>query len=385
VLKQFSAGKGFGDNVVYQGDIDAASAFLKNNPSPKVLCVDIASAETAPAALDRLADVCDPDIKVIVSGKINEYSFYCWLVEVGITNYLLKPFTLAMLETTYAKAAEVRSAATIAAAAEEKKDGKVISVIGTRGGVGATTVVVNLAWILANHHKQKTAILDFDPQLGTVALALDVEPGRGLREALEKPDRIDGLFMDRVMVKLDEQLSILSTEEGLEDNIAASQAASEALMKQTRPKFSHIVIDVPRHLSPYTRHALGHADHIVCVTEYTIMGLRESLRYLEYCRDMLKRTPVFVGNRTGMAGKHQMPQAEFEKGLGVKIAYNIPFVIDAHAAATAGELLAETAKNSPATKALHALAAQFVDGAEAKEKESAGKSKSLLGFLKGGK
>ena len=96
---------------------------------------------------------------------------------------------------------------------------------------------------------------------------------------------------------------------------------------------------MPRFLSPYTRHALGQADHIICVTEYTIMGLRESLRYLEYCRDVLKRPAIFVGNRTGMAGKHQMPQEEFEKGLGQKIACNIPFVIDAHAAATAGERL----------------------------------------------
>src|SRR5262249_7022182 len=145
------------------------------------------------------------------------------------------------------------------------------------------------------------------------ALALDLEPGKGLREALEKPERIDSLFMDRVMVKLDEQLSILSTEEGLEENIVVSAASAEALYKQTRPKFSHVVVDVPRILTPYTRYALAHADHIICVTEYTIKGLRESLRYLEYCRDSLKvSVPMFVVNRSGMAGKHQMPNAEFE-------------------------------------------------------------------------
>ncbi len=382
VLKQFALKQGWGEAVILQGDIDTASAFLKTNASPKVLCVDIPSAEAAPAALDRLADVCDPGIKVIVSGKINEYSFYCWLVEVGISNYLLKPFTPAALETAYGKSVEVPAAAH-APAAEVKKDGKIISVFGSRGGVGASTIAVNLAWLLAHKLEQKTALLDFDPQLGTAALALDLEPGRGLREALEKPDRIDGLFMDRVMVRLDDQLSILSTEESLEENVAASAAAAEALFKQTRPKFSHVVVDLPRTLSPYTRYALGHSDHIICVTEYTIMGLRESLRYLEYCRDVLKvPLPIFVGSRVGMAGKHQMPQPEFEKGLGQKVAYNIPFILDAHAAATAGELLVETTKNAPAIKALHSLASHFVEGTEIKEPQT---KKGLFGLIKGRK
>jgi pilus assembly protein CpaE len=385
VLKQFCAKLGWSDTVIHEGDIDAATAFLKGTPSPHVLCVDVASAEAAPAALDKLADVCDPGIKVIVSSKINEYSFYSWLVEVGISNYLLKPFTLAALEAAYKKATDVPVVAHEAAAvaAETKKDGRIITVIGTRGGVGASTIAVNLAWLLGHKLQQKTALLDFDPQLGTVALALDLEPGRGLREVLEKPERIDGLFMDRVMVRMDEYLSILSTEESLEENVSASAAAAEALFKQTRPKFSHIVVDVPRTLSPYTRYALGNSDHIICVTEYTIMGLRESLRYLEYCRDILKvRPPIFVASRTGMAGKHQMPNAEFEKGLGHKVDFNVPFILDAYAAATAGELLAETTKNAPVLKALHALAAHFVDGAETKEPKA---KKGLMGVLKGGK
>jgi pilus assembly protein CpaE len=383
VLKQFAIAQGWPEAVVHTGDIKTAAAFLQSNPSPKVLCVDVTSVEAASAELDALADVCDPGVKVIVSGTINEYSFYAWLVEMGISNYLLKPFTMATLEAAYRKTFDVAPAASVAAAVEVKKDAKVISVIGARGGVGASTVAVNLAWILAHALGQKTALLDFDPQLGTVALALDLEPGKGLRDALEKPDRIDGLFLDRVMVRLEDNLSVLSTEEGLDESIAPSEAAAEALLKQSKPKFSHIVVDVPRSLTPFTRHALKHANHVICVTEFTIMGLRESLRYLEFCRDYLKvGVPIFVANRVGLAGKHQMPQAEFEKGLGVKISYSIPFVLDAHAAATAGEVLVETAKNAPATKILHALAGHF---AEQKDAVAASKPKGLLALLKGSK
>lgn len=379
-LQQFASSRGWPASCVHQGDIESAVLYLKSSRSPDVLFVDVPSAETAPAAFDRLADVCEPGVKVIVSGAINEYSFYCWLVDMGISSYLLKPLTQPMLENALRKATDVAHPTQPAAAAQEVMKGKVITVIGARGGVGATTVCVNLAWLLAHQLEQKTALLDFDPQLGTVALSLDLEPGRGLRDALEKPERIDGLFLDRVMVKLDDNLSILSTEEGVEEHIAPTEAAADALLKQARLKYSHIVVDLPRELTPFTRHALAQADQVVCVTELSLLGLRESLRYLEYCRDVLKvPVPIFVANKVGVAGKHQMPLSEFEKGLGAKIAYSVPMVSDAHAASTAGQVLAETAKNSPAVKNLQALATSFVPGAEQK---SSPKKSGMLSFLK---
>lgn len=382
ILKQFAASRGWPETIIHSGDINTSIEFLKSNPSPKVLFVDITSAETASKSIDALADVCDPTIKVIVSGKINEYSFYCWLVEVGISNYLLKPFTINALESAYSKSVESSAPHAAQVSAEPKKKAKIITVIGSRGGVGATTVAVNMAWILANRLNEKTVLLDFDPQLGTVALALDLEPGKGLRDALEKPDRIDGLFVDRVTVRVNDKLSIMSTEEPMDENIVPHEMAAEGLFKQCRLKYQYIVVDLPRTLSLFTRHAITHADHVVCVTEYTIAGLRESLRYLEYCRDVLKvKPPVFVANRVGLAGKHQMPQDEFEKGLGAKVSFNIPFILDAYASATSGEVLAEIGHTSPAVKTLVALTEHFAETkAETKEKP-----KSLLSsLLKGG-
>lgn len=383
-LQQFSTAKGWSNAVIHQGDIEAAITYLKGSPSPDVLLIDVASAESAPAAFDRLADVCEPGVKVIVTGKVNEYSFYCWLVDMGISSYLLKPLTVAALDAAYKKATDILPPAPVATATQAAQvASKVISIIGARGGSGATTVATNLAWILSHQLAQKTALLDFDPQLGTVALSLDLEPGRGLREALEKPERIDGLFMDRVMVKVDDNLSILSTEEGVEEQINANEAAAEALFRQTRPKYSHIVVDVPRVLSPFTRFALKASDHVICVTELSLMGLRESLRYLEYCRDVLKiAPPIFVANRVGVAGKHQMPQSEFEKGLGVKVEYVIPLVLDAHAAATEGKVLAEKTKNSPAVKAFHTLAQRFVEAADGAPKKP--EKGGMLSFMKKG-
>src|SRR3546814_1972017 len=81
-----------------------------------------------------------------------------------------------------------------------------IAVIGSRGGVGSSTFAVNLAWILAEERKYKTTLIDLDLEFGTIALSLDLEPTRGLREALENPARVDGLFISSATAKLTENL-----------------------------------------------------------------------------------------------------------------------------------------------------------------------------------
>src|SRR5437868_694183 len=85
-LKAFVSGHQWSDSCIYEGNIASAAQYLKSNPSPVLLLVEIPSANEAPALLDRLADVCDPDTKVITIGAINEYSFYCWLTEIGISS-----------------------------------------------------------------------------------------------------------------------------------------------------------------------------------------------------------------------------------------------------------------------------------------------------------
>lgn len=380
VIQQFAKKHGLPDNCVVSGDAATAAEYLKSHPNPQVLFVDVPTVEAAKPMLDALADVCDPHVKVIVSGRINEYSFYCWLVDIGINNYLLKPFTLPALEGAYAKATQPAGAAP----ADTVKRGKIISVIGTRGGVGATTIAVNLSWVLANQMKQHVALMDLDPQVGTVAMALDLEPGRGLRDALEKPDRIDSLFLDRVMVKYDEHLSILSAEEPLEEMIISNEAAAEALLNETRAKFSHIIVDVPRQMSPFTRHALKISDYIIVITETTMPGLRDALRLYDYFRDTLKLpTPMFIANREGVAGKYHMKRGDFEKGLNAKLSHVLPFVLEAYASTNAGEVLVETAKSSPVIKIVKEIANQFVDAGATDNNAPA--AKNWMNLFKGKK
>jgi pilus assembly protein CpaE len=375
-LRTFAEAHEWADADIRQGDIRTAAEFLKSHASLVLLVVEIPSAAEAPALLDALADVCDPDTKVVTIGDINEYSFYCWLMDLGIFSYLLKPLTEHMLETAYQKSVEPP----VAAAPAGRQPGKIIAITGTRGGVGATTVALNLAGIFSGLNKKHIALVDADPQEGSIALALDIEPSRGLRDALEKPDRIDSLFMDRVMTKPIKNFSVLSAEENLQEHINTHEQAADVLLQELRDKFDVIVIDIPRHLTMFSRKCLRQADQVVMVAELTLFSLRDALRYSDMMRDALKmKPPLVVANRVGFAGKHEMLPGDFEKGINAKLVQSIAFLPELFMQVSP-EIPAIRHKANPAIKPLYALAELLMP--ETKGKVEAVEKKSFSLFKK---
>ena len=377
-LKEFATAQGWPENAVHQGDIRQATEYLKKHPSPALLLVELPSAAEANVLLDALADVCDPDTRVITIGDINEYSFYCWLMDIGISSYLLKPLTQQMLEGAYNRSLHQ----TAGTAGKEKQPGKVIAVVGTRGGVGATTTAINLAAILADATNKSTALVDIDPQQGSVALALDIEPSRSLRDALEKPDRIDSLFIERVMTKPMPNLSVLSAEESLLEHIKTSEHAGELLIKELRDKFEYVVLDIPRYFNTHTRQCFQRADFVVMVAEMTLLSLRDSLRLSDLMREAYKmHPPVIIANKVGHAAKHEMKKADFEKGINHEVSYSVPYAPDIYMPIST-DFPALKAKQHAAVKPLYELAAHLVPAVK-KNIAKGKKGFSLFGGKKG--
>jgi len=374
-LKAFAANHQWPDSGIQQGDIRTAATFLKSHSSPVFLVVELPSASEAPTLLDELANVCDPETKVISIGDINEYSFYCWLMDLGIFSYLLKPLTEQALENAYQK-----SLAPAATTKNEKQPGKIIAVMGTRGGVGTTTISLNLAGIIASQSKKQVTLVDIDPQEGSVALALDIEPSRGLRDALEKPDRIDSLFIERMMHKPLKNLSVMSAEESLQDPLHIHDHTADTLLRELRAKFDFIVLDIPRHQTHFSRQALKQADYIVLVTELTLLSLRDALRMGDMLRESLKmKPPLVVANRIGLAPKQELLPVDFEKGMNIKIACRVTFAPDIFMQISS-DIVAVKHKANPVVKPLYQLAEQLVP--EAKSVAVAGEKKSLGLFAK---
>jgi pilus assembly protein CpaE len=356
---------------VETGDVTAATEFLKTNPSPQVLLVEIPSADAAPKLLDALAEMVNPRTKVIATGKVDTLRFYQWLIEIGIHDYLLEPFTTTQLNASINKG----TAASAVAASATPQVKKLIAVIGARGGVGTTTIATNLAAIFAAEQQLPTALVDLDVHFGSVALSLDLEPGRGMRDALEKPDRVDGLFLDRVMIKPFAGLGILSAEDPLQEILNPQANAGPVLFSALAEKFGIIVADVPRQMNPLTRHVLAHADATILVAEPHLIDLRDALRIKDYLVEQLKRpAPLLVLNREGIGGKQELPTKDFTKHFGSPPAAQIKLLAEAYAASAQGELLVNNPKLKAALDPLRALAARIsgVSAVEAVPGETGG-------------
>jgi pilus assembly protein CpaE len=375
-LKAFAASKNMPATNILQGDISTAAEFLKSNGSPTVLVIEITTAKDAPDQLNALAEACDPDTKVIAIGTVNEYSFYCWLMELGIASYLLKPLKQDALESAWAKAVEPPQTV-----AGKVKDPAILTgFIGARGGVGATTISVLFTALLAQATGKKTAVVDLDPHDGSVSLLLDVDPSRGLREALEKPDRIDSLFLDRAMHKTEMGFHVLSAEEPMHAPVHYNDHAADTLLKELKNQFDFVVLDLPRQVTGFTQPFLAACNHKFVVTEMTLQGLRDSLRLSDLFRDYLRITPpLFVANRVGLAPKHEMGDAEFKKGLSSDITYHVPFSPDFFMQ-IGNELESLKNKKAPAYKILQQMVTSVIPVVEEE-----GKEEKKKGFLKKGK
>ena len=308
-VKQLALGQG----TIMRGGIGKAVEHLGQHRSPHILIVDISGVDLPTSKVNQLADVCEPGVAVIAIGNRNEIGLYRDLLHAGVTEYVVKPINQQLL----AKALSSGRAHTGEASPIHKKLGTLVAFVGTRGGVGTTTLAVNTAWYLAHRQSRRVALVDLDLQNGDCALALDIKPTPGLREALANPLRIDSTLLDRVMTPVGERLFVLSSEELLSEDVHFTAVAVETLISALREQFHYVIVDAPRIPAPPYRRALEMADFCVMVADQTLRSVRDTVRLRNAIGDG-KRPNILVVNRHGEGGRHAVTLQEFQHVVEVK-------------------------------------------------------------------
>lgn len=359
---------------VRSGGLAEACEWLQGRPAPPVLLVDVSGCEDVLASMDALADVCEPHTRVLVVGAVNDIGLYRALIGLGVVDYLVKPLAGATLAEALRRSD-----------GEERRGGPAArpcltaAVLGARGGVGATSLAVSLAWGLANEHQRPTVLLDLDLQFGAAAMSLDVEPGRGLRELLLHPERLDSLLIGSAVSQVDDRLRLLGAEEALDDDLRLDGRGVEPLLGALTESGQGVVIDAPRRLDPMARTALSQAGVVILVTDLSLTGMRDTQRLLELLGRLRGEGEVLlIGNRIGgVAG--EVPRAEFERGVGRKLDFAIPHDAKAAtAAAEQGKAVLDAGRQSPAAAEIRRLLLRLT-GEPAPKAEKAAFLKRLLG------
>jgi pilus assembly protein CpaE len=247
-------------------------------------------------------------------------------------------------------------------------------------------VATSLAWLLSTKESRSTALLDLDVHFGTGALALDLEPGRGLTDAIENPSRIDGLFIERAMVKKSETLAILSAEAPINSPLLTDGAAFYQLQEEMRGAFECTVIDLPRNMLVQHPSLVGDVQLAVLVTELTLAAARDTIRILAWLKNNAPNTitQVVVNRQHGSAGQLEISRKDFENSIERKVDFTVPY--DQRLAAQAAKLgkpMAEAGKNSKTVAPMVELATFLASAAEREAPAEKAKAKAKGGSLIG--
>lgn len=329
IFRQCFSDLGILNGVIMSGDVHAAIDELAHRTSPRLLIVDISGITDPVDALKHLADVCDPNTGVLVIGDRNDISLYRQLRDAGIVEYFFKPL-VAQLVT--------RACNSVLTGNQESKGastGRLTFMLGVRGGVGATTIAVNAAWNLAEGRRRRSLLLDLDLLGGDAALQLDTAPSHALREALEHPERVDEIYLDRAVTRVSDRLSLLASLELLSEPVAPDEASVLSLMEKVQRRYRYVFVDLPGASAPWLSRVLNLPSTVILVSDGTLSSARDVNRWREKLGpNSPDRTTLHILNRAGAEGS--LPQAEFTRAVGQAPDMVVPFDRDVARAAHVG-------------------------------------------------
>ena len=303
VVRRSFADLGFVDRLIGRGSIETATEELARRGWPRYLIVDISGVSEPMSRIYHLAEICDPETEVIVVGDQNDIVLYRELRAAGVAEYFFKPLVGNVFNRTLAAIASgTRSAG-------GSRSGRLVFLLGVRGGVGVTTLATGMAWHFAESLSRRVLLLDLDLQTGDAALHLDAQPSHALREALEDPRRIDQLFLERGVVAVTDHLGLLASLEPLSDPVMPNEEAVMQMLQKLVSNYRYVFVDLPKTTGLSLSKLLHIPSTLLLVSDGGICSAREVARWREKLGpNTPERTLVHVLNKKNADGA--LPEKE---------------------------------------------------------------------------
>jgi pilus assembly protein CpaE len=329
VIRQSLADLNVSDAAFVNAGIDAAVTDLARRPSPRLLIVDVGGASDPLSQIRELANVCEPITGLIVVGDSNDIGLYRTLKEAGVVEYFFKPLVRNLV---------TRACGTILTG--EKGDntprtGKLVLTLSVRGGAGATTISARSAWHLAMERDRKVLMIDLDVYMGDAALQLDAIPSHALREALEHPERVDDLLLERGITHATPRLDLLASLEPFGDVIPFQEDAVLTLLANLLHRYRYVFVDMPGAMAAQMMKVLHLPSVCLLVSDGRLVSARDVARWrTRIGPNTPDRTTLHVLNKSGAYGS--LPMDQFIKAAGQAPDVIIPYDRDIELASTLG-------------------------------------------------
>lgn len=337
--------------TVEGGGIEAAITRFAAQASPNLLIIDtLMQGPSMLHALDRLAQVIEEGTKVVIIGAVNDIALFRELMARGVSEYIVPPLQPVGL---------IRTICGLYVNPDKPFAGRVISVIGARGGIGASTIAHNIAWSIAERQESSATLLDLDLSFGTAALDFNQDPPQSIADALMSPDRVDDVFLERVTTKQTQRLQMLTAPATLEREFELDPQSYEIVIENVRRTSPFVVLDLPHVWTSWVKHTLLASDDAVIVAGPDLASLRNTKNIMDLLRAMrpYDSPPLVVLSMVGVPKRPEIPLKDFAEALGVEPSAVIPFDPQLFGmAANNGQMVGEVAPQSKTAIVLDDLA-----------------------------
>ncbi|MGB3899087.1 MAG: CpaE family protein [Mesorhizobium sp.] len=361
---------------VHMGGIPTAIEFYQSAPTPNLIILESrAEPKQLLEQLYQLSEHCDPTSKVVVIGHYNDVGLYRELIRSGISEYVIAPISMADI---------VSVISSIFVDPEAEPIGRSLAFIGAKGGVGSSTIAHNVAWSMSSLFKSEVVVADLDLAFGTANINFDQDPAQGMAEAVFSPERIDEVYLDRLLAQCAENLSLLAAPSTLDRVYDFDAEAFTHIIDTAQRTAPVLVLDVPHAWTGWTRNTLTKADDVVITATPELANLRNAKNLV----DMLKRLrpndppPKLIINQAGMPKRPEISAVDFAEPLGLTPMAIIPFdPLLFGNASNNGRMLGEMDAKSPIVASIGEIAHVLTGRSDVKTKKKAALG-SLLERLK---
>lgn len=361
---------------VYMGGLAAAIEFYQSAPTPNLVILESTlSPDALMNALGELAEVCDPSSRVVIIGHQNDVSLYRELIKSGISEYMVAPVSIADMMSVVT---------TMFVDPEAEPIGRSIAFIGAKGGVGSSTIAHNIGWTISTLFQSETVVADMDLAFGTANINFDQDPPQGIAEAVFSPDRIDEVYLDRLLANCAKNLSLLAAPSMLDRVYDFDQDAFSQLIEVAQRTAPTVVLDMPHTWNGWTKTTLTRADEVVIVATPELANLRNTKNLVDMLAKLRPNDfmPKLVLNQVDMPKRPEIAIADFIDPLGIQPAAIIPFDPQLFGtAANNGRMIAESEPSHAVVATFSDLAHVVTGRSTVAAKPKAG-LKGLLGKLK---
>ena len=346
---------------IQMGGATAAVEAYRTAPTPNVIVIEAeARGDSILGRLDQLAECCDAGTRVIVIGRVNDVTLYRELTRRGVSDYLIAP--VGTIDV-------VRSVCGLFSSPEAKPVGRIIAVVGAKGGVGASTVAHNIGWAIARDLALDSVVTDLDLAFGTAGLDYNQDPPQGIADAVFSPDHIDTAFIDRLLSKCTDHLSLLAAPATLERVYDFGAEAFDTILDSLRTSIPCVILDVPHMWSGWTKRLLVSADEILVVAGPDLANLRNAKNMVDLLRAARANDhrPHYCLNQVGVPKRPEIAPGDFAKALEDEPLVVIPFEPQLFGtAANNGQMIAEVSSSHKTADMFRQMAQVLTGRAEAK-------------------